>query len=86
MLNTELHQLILGNNQRIQFTIHFLLNGARREKQVSDNGTDNTDDNLTAAFHGELWGKQRFALNGDDNNQRGITGQPPGVGVLHLHQ
>jgi hypothetical protein len=49
MLNAQLHQLILGNNQRIKLTVDFLLDGAG-EKQVSDNRADNTNDNLAAAL------------------------------------
>ena len=86
MLNAQLHQLVLGNDQRVKFTVDFLFDGAWREKQVSDNRTHNTDHNLAAALHGKLRREQRFRLNGDDNNQRGITRQPPGVGVFHFHQ
>ncbi len=86
MLNAQLHQLVLGNDQRIQLTIHFLLDGSRREKQICDNRADNTNHNLTAPLYRELRGEQGFGLNGDDDNQCGITRQPPGVRVLDLNQ
>ncbi|MNV54866.1 hypothetical protein D3C71_1470800 [compost metagenome] len=74
VFNTQLHQLILSNNQRIQLAIDFLLDGARREKQIGNNRTDNPDDNLTATLKSKLRRKQGFTLNGDHNDQRGITG------------
>ena len=86
MLNAQLHKLVLSNNQRVQLTIDFLLDGSRREEQICDNRADDTNDNLATTFDGELRSKQRFTLNGDDNNQRGISRQAPGVRVLHLHQ
>ena len=86
MLNAELHQLVLGDNQRIKLTVDFLLDGARGEQQVRDNFTHDTNDNLTASLHRKLRSQQRLGLDGDDNNQRGIARQTPGIGVLHFHQ
>ena len=86
MLDAELHQLVLSDNQRVKLTVDFLLDGARGEQQVRDNRTHDTNDNFAASLHRKLRRQQRLGLDGDDNNQRGIARQPPGVGVLHFHQ
>ena len=86
MLNAQLHQLVLGNDQRVQLAIDLLLNGTGREQEIRHDRTDNPHHNLTAALHGKLRRQQRIGLDGDDNDQGGIAGEPPGVGVFHPHQ
>ncbi len=86
MGDTQLHQPVMIDDKGIEFAVDFVFDRARRKQQVGSNGATDPDNDFTASFHGKLRRQQRFRLDSDDDNKRGISRQAPCVRVFDFNK